>query len=198
MIVVVEGPSAAGKTSWCRRHAPSFVGEHAGGQKLPTDPEALARHWVTVDSQRWAQALDLEAAAGIAVCDTDPVKLHYTWGLVRLGLAAPAQFERELAATRDAFAAGVLGFADVVLIGLPDDATLRRQRDGDPTRSRRNFDTHVRLRDPLADWYRALDGVDPGRVIWDLPPTGLPVDLPAPRAARSATALLTALTDFLP
>jgi hypothetical protein len=198
VIVVVEGVSAAGKTSWCRRHASSFVGEHSGGQELPRDPEGLARYWVGMDSGRWAQAIDLEGAHGIAICDTDPVKLHYTWGLVRLGLESPAQFERELAATREAFAAGVLGFADAVLVGIPDEATLRRQRDSDPTRSRRTFETHVRLREPLADWYRALDGVDPGRVVWHLPPTGLPADLPPPRPARSAPALLNALTKALP
>ena len=34
MIVVVEGPSAAGKTTWCRRHLTIFVPELVGALAL--------------------------------------------------------------------------------------------------------------------------------------------------------------------
>jgi hypothetical protein len=198
VIVVVEGPSAAGKTTWCRLHAGNVIPEYAADRAEPTDPDALARHWVAVGAGRWAEALAAERARGLAVCDTDPVKLHYTWGNVMLGRTPRGEFERELAATREAFVAGSLGFADLVLVGLPDVDALRRQRAGDPTRRRRNFEAHALLREPLRQWYAALDALDPGRVRWELPAEGLPDPLPAPRSARTAVHLLDALTATLP
>lgn len=197
MIVVVEGPTAAGKTSWCRRYVGRFVPESAATGREPTDAVLLARHWVRVGMRRWAEAAELERADGLAFCDTDPVKLHYAWGMAALGLAPRASFDRELTVTREAFRAGKLGFADAVLVGLPDVETLQRRRDGDDTRRRRNFAAHVQLREPLQQWYAALERLDPGRVIWDLPATGLP-KLPEPRADRCCVDLLDSLVAALP
>lgn len=197
MIVVVEGPTAAGKTSWCRRQVGRFVAEEPPTGSEPVDGPALARHWIRVGMKRWAEAEELERADGVAFCDTDPLKLHYSWGMAALGLAPRAQFDRELAVARVALRMGRLGFADAVLVGLPDLVTLQRQRDADHTRRRRNFATHVQLREPLRLWYVTLDTLDPGRVIWELPPEGVP-KLPAPRADRVAPDLLDALVDALP
>jgi hypothetical protein len=197
VIVVVEGPTAAGKTSWCRRHVGRFVAEYTTTGNEPADGQALARHWARVAMRRWGEAEDLERADGVAFCDTDPVKLHYSWGMAMLGLAPRAQFDRELAVARVAVQMGRVGLADAVLVGLPDLGTLQRQRDGDDTRRRRNFATHVQLREPLRQWYAALDSLDPGRVIWDLPAEGVP-KLPAPRPDRTSADLLDALIDALP
>jgi hypothetical protein len=197
VIVVVEGPTAAGKTSWCRRQVGRFVAEHRPTGAEPADGQALARHWVRVAIRRWAEAEELERADGVAFCDGDPVKLHYSWGMAMLGLAPRAQFDRELAVTRTAVRMGRLGLADAVLVGLPDLATLRARREGDGTRRRRNFATHVQLREPLRQWYATLDSLDPGRVIWDLPADGVP-KLPGPRADRTSADLLDALIDALP
>lgn len=197
MIVVVEGPSAAGKTTWCRRQVGRFVAEHTPTGREPADAELLARHWARVGMQRWTAAVDLERRDGVAVCDTDPVKLHYSWGMATLGLAPRAQFDRELAVTREAFRAGRLGLADAVLVELPEVEELSRRRDSDPDRRRRNFAAHVQLREPLEQWYRALDRLDPGRVFWELSDDGLP-KLPEPRTDRGAVELLDALVAELP
>jgi hypothetical protein len=197
VIVVVEGPTAAGKTAWCRRHVGRFVAEHRPSRAEPTDGQALARHRARVAMRRWADALELERADGVAFCDTDPVKLHYSWGMAMLGLAPRGQFDRELAVTRTAVQTGRLGLADAVLVGLPDLATLQARRASDATRRRRNFATHVQLREPLRQWYAALDGLDPGRVIWELPADGVP-KLPEPRTDRTSAGLLDALIDALP
>ena len=197
MIVVVEGPTAAGKTSWCRRYVGRYVPEYQLTGREPVDAAALARHWVRAGMQRWETAIEYERADGIAFCDTDPVKLHYAWGMAALGLAPRAQFDRELTVTREAFRTGRLGFADAVLVGLPDTATLQRRRDGDDTRRRRNFAAHVQLREPLQQWYAALDCLSPGRVVWDLPVEGVP-KLPEPREDRCSVSLLDALVAALP
>nr|BFE76570.1 hypothetical protein GCM10020092_098710 [Actinoplanes digitatis] len=174
-----------------------YVAEYAATGREPTDAVALARHWARVSMDRWAQALELEHADGVAFCDTDPVKLHYAWGMAALGLAPRARFDRELTVTREAFRAGRLGFADAVLVGLPEVETLQRRRDSDETRRRRNFAAHVQLREPLQQWYATLDRLDPGRVIWELPAEGVP-KLPEPRADRGAVELLDALVAALP
>jgi hypothetical protein len=200
MIVVVEGPSAAGKTTWCQLHASEFVAEYLSTHTEPdgSDLGAQAAYWASVNSRRWMEALDVERRRGLALCDSDPLKLHYSWSLARIGAAPWTRFEHELVATRRAFAAGALGFADLVMISIPAPAILQRQRDSDVTRRRRSFDLHTRLSEPLRDWYRAVDSLDPGRVVWELPPAGVPEPMPKPRDSRSSVALLDKLVAILP
>ena len=200
MIVAVEGPSAAGKTTWCRRHAVDFVAEYVptGTEPDGTDLAAQAAYWVAINSQRWEDAQLLEQQTGLAVCDSDPLKLHYSWCLSRIGAAPPERFEQELAQIRRAFAAGALGLVDLVLVSIPSLGTLQRQRNADPTRRRRHFDLHSRLGEHLRTWYAGVDALDPGRVIWTLPPEGLPADIPKPRDQRSDITLLDVLTAWLP
>lgn len=175
VIVVVEGPSGAGKTTWVRRHA----GRHALLEELPDhdavpdDPEAAARFWVERNVRRWEAVLERERRDGLVVVDTDPFKLHFTWTLYQEGMATRRQWELERDTSRAAFAGGRYGLADLVFVAAIDEATLRRRRDADATRTRRNFDRHVRLRDALLTWYRAIDALEPGRVVFELPDTGL-------------------------
>lgn len=200
MIVVVEGPSAAGKTTWCRQHASVLIEEYAptGLEPDGTDAASQAAYWVGVNSGRWRAAVDLEARSGTAICDTDPLKLHYSWCLGRVGAAPWSRFEQEFAQARDAFASGSLGFADLVLITIPASATLQAQRDADTSRRRKTFALHSTLADPLRSWYRAVEALDSGRVVWGLPADGLPRAPSGPRAHRSDPALLDQLLHLLP
>ena len=149
------------------------------------DPEGAAGFWAEANARRWQRALDTENAYGLAVCDTDPFKLHYVWGLWWLGEVDAAVWEAEARINREYFEAGRLGFADLVLCDIPDPEVLRSRRDGDPTRTRRNFDLHVRLAEPLRRWYGTMDRLEPGRVRWALPPGGSIPDPPPPRTGRS-------------
>ncbi|GII22564.1 hypothetical protein [Planosporangium mesophilum] len=201
MIVAVTGPSAAGKTTWCRRHhVEDLVGEYVptGAEPDDTDLPAQAAFWCAVNCQRWQAAIHRERVSGLAVCDDDPLKLHYSWSLVRIGAASRKLWTFEVAANRAAIADGRLGFADVVLVSLPSVEELHRRRDADPVRRRRNFALHVQLAQPLREWYEALDMVAPGRVRWELPSDGLPAVLPAARPDRCDPAVLDALIEALP
>ncbi|WP_202968435.1 hypothetical protein [Pseudonocardia sp. HH130629-09] len=131
------------------------------------------------------------------LCDSDPLKLHYSWCLARIGAAPWSRFEHELHGVRTAFATGRLGMADLVLISIPPLEVLRQQKDGDPTRRRRTFDLHARLAGPLREWYSALAEVDPDRVVWSFPATGVPTSVSA-RARRSDTDVLDRLLTNLP
>jgi hypothetical protein len=193
VIIVVEGPSGAGKTTWCRTHAGAnalleALPDHA---TVPTEPEAAARYWVERNTARWQEVLDREARDGLVVVDTDPFKLHFVWTLFKTGQVSEVEWTMQRDAARDAFAAGRYALADVFLVSNVDDATLRARRDADPLRTRRNFERHVLLRDALLRWYSAIDQLEPGRVVFGLPADGIGPDLlgKGKRATRSGLGL---------
>jgi hypothetical protein len=128
VIVVIEGTSAAGKTTWCRTHAPALT--------VPEEPPGR---------ERWRRALEIERSHAIAVCDTDPAKLYYDYALWQTGRLEAAAWQAQCDATRVAFAAGELGLADLVFFAERDRETLERHRAGDPSRSRHRFELHVEL-----------------------------------------------------
>ncbi len=201
MIVVVEGASGAGKTTWCRANG----GEHALLEELPdpaavpSDPRGAARFWVERNVARWQQVLDRERRDGLVVVDTDPFKLHFVWCLRQLGRASELDWTLQRDAAREAFGAGRYALADLFLVSDVDEATLRARRDADPTRTRRNFETHLRLRDSLLRWYAAIDRLEPGRVVFGLPGTSLSAELLAKgkRRERSGAALFARLLGQL-
>jgi len=204
MIVVIEGISAAGKTTWCRRHAADRcvpeAGPITGAPDREADPLAAARFWAAANARRWQAALALECASGCAVCDNDPLKLHYVWTLWRIGAATGAQWRAECAAAREQIAARRLGFADRYHVRAIDADQARRQRDNDPARTRRHFELHLRLQAPLIAWYETLACVLPGRVQFDWPDAGeLEVDsAAAPDPLRYALDRFDALVGALP
>jgi hypothetical protein len=201
LIVVVEGPSGAGKTTWCRVHG----GPHAlleslpDGSVVPTDEHAAARFWVDRNAARWAEVREREARDGLVVVDTDPFKLHYTWTLYQSGQTSERAWILMRDVAREAFVAGRYGLAELIFVSDIDMDTLRKRKANDPTRTRRNFERHVQLRDSLLQWYRAIDSLEPGRVIFGLPEAGIDPALLAlgPRKLRSDAALFDRLVTSL-
>jgi hypothetical protein len=201
VIVVVEGPSGAGKTTWCRTHG----GPHALLESLPDyatvpdDEEAAARFWVERNVARWAEVHAREVRDGLVVVDTDPFKLHFTWTLYQSGQTTRRAWEMMRDVAREAFTAGRYGLADLIYVSDLDEPTLRARREADTTRTRRNFERHVRLRDSLIVWYRAIDATEPGRVVFGLPEAGIDPKLLAlgPRKTRSGAALFDRLVGTL-
>jgi hypothetical protein len=201
VIIVVEGPSGAGKTTWCRTHAgPNALLEalpdHA---TVPTEPQAAGRFWVERNVARWEEVLAREARDGLVIVDTDPFKLHFVWTLLRSGQISELEWTMQRDAARDAFESGRYALADVFLVSDVDVATLRARRDADPSRTRTNFERHVLLRDSLLRWYRAIDRLEPGRVVFGLPVEGITPELIAKgqRARRSGPELFDELMKEL-
>jgi hypothetical protein len=199
MIVVVEGPSAAGKTTWCQQQPWPVVAEYAppGVEPDGSDEERRAAYWVAINSGRWQRALELETEHSVVLCDSDPLKLHYSWCLARIRGAPWSRFEHELRDTRQAMVAGRLGFADVALVSIPSLHVLRTRKAADPTRQRRSFEVHAQLREPLCEWYSAVERAEPGRVVWSWPAAGVPIDQPE-RPQRCDPALLDSIIGQLP
>jgi hypothetical protein len=183
VVIVIEGASAAGKTTWCRKFAGErvlFEGEPPAGPEPagasdpdPADARGAARYWIDVNARRWTTACAMAANLGWMVCDTDPFKLHWTWTLWREGLASSAYWEACREFSRSAFAMGTLGLADLILFADADAETLRCQKANDPTRTRSRHDMHVRIAPALKRWYSAIAAIDPERVQFRLPAEGL-------------------------
>jgi hypothetical protein len=161
------------------------------------DEDRQAAYWVQVNSGRWKQALELEKQHPIVLCDSDPLKLHYSWCLARIGAAPWSRFHHELRCVREALAASRLGFPDLVLVSIPPLHVLRSHDAADTTRQRRSFDLHAKLSEPLREWYTAVERAEPGRVVWSLPATGVPVTTSG-RVQRCDPALLDRVIAHLP
>src|SRR5699024_3478835 len=166
MIIAVEGPSAAGKTTFCRGLDQTFVTEYrpTGREPDSDDAQVPAHYWANVSTSRWNAARMLEGDTGLAVGDSDPMKLHHTWSLARIGAVPAERFEIESVLVREALVEKRIGFVDTVLVDFPAPEVLRDRRDKDTSRERTDFEFHLQLIEPMREWYRALDSVDPGRV----------------------------------
>jgi hypothetical protein len=201
VIIVVEGPSGAGKTTWCRTHteAHALLEALPDHTTVPIEPRAAARFWVERNVARWQDVLEREARDGMVVVDTDPFKLHYVWTLFKTGQASELDWTMQRDAARAAFADGRYALADVYLVSDIDAEMLRTRRDTDSSRTRRNFERHILLRDSLLRWYSAIDRLEPGRVVFGLPSDGLRPDLIAKgkRANRSGRKLFDELMELL-
>jgi hypothetical protein len=171
MIVVVEGPSAAGKSTCASHMAPaaSLVPEAAGLDPPAGSSRPVAEFWTDANANRWAAALRMEAETGLAVCDTDPLKLHYDFCLMRIGVLGLGQMRADVRAAREAISTQRLGIADLVVCEIPEPEVLELRKRNDPARSRRRFDLHRRLAEPLHEWYAALAELEPNRVQWRFP-----------------------------
>lgn len=202
MIVVVEGPSATGKSTWVHKHHEDVaVWEYRGtgaGPSRRTDPITAGAFWADANARRWQEALRVESLHGLAVCDTDPLKLHYIWTLWRIGEASHREWHVEAQHAREMFVAGELGLADLFLVDSPPPDELRLRRDSDMTRRRHSFELHSRLTDPLREWYGAVDALEPGRVQWSFPHEPVGADAVDPRGARTGAETFDRLLDALP
>jgi hypothetical protein len=201
VIIVVEGASGAGKTTWCRTHggANALLESLPDHATVPTELRAAARFWVERKIARWQEVIAREARDGLVVVDTDPFKLHFVWTLFKTGQVSEVKWTMQRDVARDAFAGGRYALADVFLVSDVDDATLRARRAADTSRTRSNFERHVLLRDALLRWYSAIDRLEPGRVVFGLPPKGISPDLLAKgkRATRSGLELFDHLMEEL-
>lgn len=168
MIIVIEGISAAGKSTYSRwfgeQHwVPEF--EEQGTPPGRDDPpSAHAEFWIEHNARRFAAALATEREHGFAICDTEPFKSHFDWCMARAGFKSFDVFDHAMPMARKAIAEGRLGFGDLYLVKEIASDIARAQKEGDPTRSRSNFDMHLALQPHLIAWFRALSEALPGQV----------------------------------
>lgn len=174
MIVVVEGPSAAGKTTWCRTHAPQWLPE-------PLRSDDVLGYQI----DRWRTAV--AAGPEVVFLDGDPFKLYYSWACWRIGRIDKPTWREEVRVARELFVGGDYGIADLILYADPGLDELYRRKAADTTRQRRNFEPHTQMRPYFREWYEAVADLDPRRVLWEHPTGGVSEDhlSVGPRPGRS-------------
>jgi hypothetical protein len=168
MIVAIEGPSAAGKTTWCRTHAPHThvpePPENVAAPNLLADPSRVAQFWIDDNVERWQRALEIERKHGVAVCDGDPLKLYYSWALSKTGVMGRELFDIEVGLYREQICKQQIGFVDQVLWLDVSIDELRRRRQADSTRRRRRHEMHLSLVPWMKLWFETREKVLPGSV----------------------------------
>jgi hypothetical protein len=165
MIVVLEGPSAVGKTTWCRTHAPRYVQGAPSTLDAPdlfADPIDVANFWVPFNSGLWESALQIERREGHAVCDSDPLHLYFSFSLWKAGAMDRRLFDAEVPLYRHAMARHRVGFADVVLWHCAPLEELRRRAKADVQHPRRRHELYVSLIPWMKLWFEARARALPG------------------------------------
>lgn len=164
LIICVEGPSAVGKTTLAEaltRECGAAVVPELDASGAPS-PGRSAAWFVERHAAQWRLARELAAYAPFAVLDGDPFKgiwynrVYSDEGWEGVEAVAPlyrAQVE-----------AGALAFPDLYVALTAPEEELRRRRAGDASRSRRNFEKHLRLAGPLLNYFYELRDAAPGRV----------------------------------
>jgi hypothetical protein len=80
---------------------------------------------------RFQVAMAQESAGGVALCDSDPLKLHYDWCMGRAGFSLIDRFSVSKPMVRDAILQEKLGFADLYLVKQVEPETARKQKEED-------------------------------------------------------------------
>lgn len=165
MIVVIEGPSAVGKTTWCRTHAPSYVKDAPSNLDAPdlfADPIDVANFWVEFNCGLWGSALQMEEQEGVAVCDSDPLHLYFSFSLWKAGVLDRRLFDAEARLYRRAMETRRVGFADFILWQCAPQAELRRRAKADVEHHRRRHELYLSLVPWMKLWFEARECALPG------------------------------------
>src|SRR5688572_2779136 len=146
MLIVVEGVSAAGKTTLPSQFAPGVVGEPTAPDPAQGSSAAeIGQYWSDRHAERWQRALELEIAHGTACFDCDPLKIHFAWTQSQIGRDTREEWIASVQATRRHLVDRRIGFADRVVFLDPPVEVIRRQKENDATRRRGNFELHISL-----------------------------------------------------
>ena len=165
-IICLDGPSAVGKTSNSQRVAERMKGvaiqEAKGARYIPEHLTGWDRTQWLLDAQaeRWSEAVEVERSGRLAVLDNDHFKLYYDWvyGFVEGTEAGLLDFYRNRLLEQQ------IGYPDRYYILDADEAVLRSRKESDTTRSRRGFEKHIAIIEPIQRYFKAMEVEAPGLV----------------------------------
>jgi deoxyadenosine/deoxycytidine kinase len=181
-IVCFEGPSAVGKTTSAQ------VLRASNGIEVVPDVAALfgrpsdesADWYLERQVERWQLALRHSVDRDV-VLDGDPFQpLWYNWTYDFEGWHSLDQLQ---AFYRPRLARNELAFPDLYVLFRASVSTLRQRKSSDTTRSRRNFEHHLKFIEPQQKYFAVMEQLAPGLVL------GVSSDIVAENVSAVAQAL---------
>jgi hypothetical protein len=168
-IVTLEGPSGVGKTT-----AASGICEAESAVRVPevnelfdTTQEDSTTWYYERQCDRWRRAIELEDEYEVVILDGDVFQpLWYNWSLQSLSSEETtveqfAPVETIANFYRPKLSEQEIGFPDRYCILTADEQTLRRRKTMDETRTRQNFEAHLKLNAPQRRYWESLQSVAP-------------------------------------
>lgn len=167
MLIVIEGQSAVGKTTFLAPLPPEqVVAEEVLQIPASAGPLEALPYGVELNTRRWKRLVEAEARYGRAYADSDPLKLYYGFALVSVGELPREVFDEGWRLSAQAVAERKQGLVDhVVFLSAPPEK-LAERKSGDASRRRGKFALHVRLGPAMEAYYAALERLRPGTVRW--------------------------------
>lgn len=161
-IICLEGASAVGKSTTCR-----YLDAHYGFRIIPEVNELFSRpskespQWYFEKQvERWALAKEVSCGGEIAVLDGDPFQpLWYNWIYSDLGFQP---VEEVFKFYSEALKGGRIKFPNQYFILTAPDELLKVRKESDSTRSRRNFELHLRLIKPQIEYFAHMNEAQSG------------------------------------
>src|SRR5215472_9859797 len=162
-IICVEGASAAGKTTLS--HA---IAARTGATVIPEvwalfeRPSPEPPMWyLERQVERWRFAVAGAGEHRLSILDGDPFQpLWYGWAY---GFTDPHTLSTVISFYHDAIAADSLAFPDRYILLAVAEPELMARKQGDTSRSRRNFAKHVSLLRHQPRYFAAMNTISPGR-----------------------------------
>jgi hypothetical protein len=164
MIICLEGPSAVGKTTMC-----AALAEQSNAFVVPEvnalferPAQASADWYLERQVERWEIAQKHSVDNRLVVLDGDVFQpLWYNWSF---GFAEYQPLEALSAFYQPRIEAGIISFPDHYVPLFVDENELRLRKEADQTRTRRGFDSHLRLLQTQPRYFEMLAGLMPGKV----------------------------------
>jgi hypothetical protein len=161
-IICLEGASAAGKTTLSHaiaaRTGAAVIAEVWAIFERPSPEPPL--WYLERQVERWRFAAESAGEQGLSILDGDPFQpLWYGW---TYGFIEPHTLSTVISFYHDAIAAGSLAFPDRYILLAVSEAELRARKQGDTSRSRRNFVKHVSLLRHQPRYFATMNTISPG------------------------------------
>ena len=161
-IICLEGASAAGKTTLSRaiaaRMGAAVIAEVWALFERPSPEPPL--WYLERQVELWRFAIEGAQKHGLSILDGDPFQpLWYSWAY---GFTEPDTLTTVISFYHEAIAAGSLAFPNRYILLAVSEAELRARKQGDASRSRRNFAKHLSLLRHQPRYFAAMNTISPG------------------------------------
>lgn len=163
-VIALEGASAVGKTTAAERLCEAFDAHRVPevNERFERPERASATWYFERQCDRWRMATDRESDCEVVVLDGDVLQpLWYNWIARHLSndRAAIEEFAPPDAVYRfyrERMSERAVGFPDRYFLLHASEEALRRRKADDETRTRRNFESHLRFAEPQRAYFERL------------------------------------------